>query len=448
MKKLIAISVVFALVAGAAFAADVGVEVIGKVDLANGSTAKNVVGDSPKPGTDYSGRLRVSAGGENDDGTFGGWFRYESGISGAGDSAYAHAWWKPIEQVKMTIGTNEDGWFGLDGVTRWGFYQVAGDVGIANAGNAWGGGYTALGVTFSSAFFGGWTNGLWLNIVPMEALEINIGIPYGGDLRDVYPKSNVQVAYTADGIGKFGLTYVGGLGHRDPVAPKLYLDPGAEATEGAWDWAVVVDGDDVSVEWVQGEGKDAIGPSWKLVGAEGAVDDPSKIYLYVGLTMIENLSIDIGFGYTFPISSGGITRSAPIAAGLGAHFTAGDFGVKARTVAAFMGKTSGGEGEAIKDPMEVLFDVMPYYAISESLTAHFSLGVGYKAKQDKNDNDYAKMGFHAAPYITIKSSWWAPNLYAGIRLETNGKKFKDGGETKDGATYMNWCVPIGIVFAY
>ncbi|MDR2718216.1 MAG: hypothetical protein LBB89_09155, partial [Treponema sp.] len=110
MKKLIAISVVFALVAGAAFAADVGVEAIGKVDLANGSTLKDAAGDSPKPGTDYSSRLRVQASGENDDGTFGGWFRYQSGIDGDGDqSAFAYAWWKPIEQVKLTIGTNNDG---------------------------------------------------------------------------------------------------------------------------------------------------------------------------------------------------------------------------------------------------------------------------------------------------------------------------------------------------
>ncbi|MDR2718226.1 MAG: hypothetical protein LBB89_09205 [Treponema sp.] len=440
MKKLIAISVVFALVAGAAFAADVGVEAIGKVDLINGSTLKDANGDSPKPGTDYTGRLRVQAGGENDDGTFGGWFRYESGISGADDAAFAHAWWKPIEQVKLTIGTNQDGWFGIDGVTRWGFYQKAGDSGIINAGNAWGGGYTALGVVYGSAFFGGWTGGLWLNIVPMEALEINIGIPYGDEVRNVYPRTNVQVVYTADGLGKFGLTYAGGIGHRDGKYEMKEYDKDLYAFDP--------ESSDGTPKKVQEAGKEY------AEVLDPAVDyDPSKIYLYVGLTMIENLSIDIGFGYTFPVTLESKTKvDAPIAAGLGAHFTAGDFGVKARTVAAFMGKRKADGADAVNDPFELLFDVMPYYAVNESLTAHFSLGVGYKAKKDSKADpdgaDYAKMGFHAEPYITIKSSWWAPNFYAGIRLETDGKKYKDGGETKDGGTYMNWAVPIGIVFEY
>jgi hypothetical protein len=273
----------------------------------------------------------------------------------------------------------------------------------------------------------------------MEALEINIGIPYGGEARNVYPSTNVQVAYTADGLGKFGLTYAGGVGHRD----GKYEDAGV-SEKNTWKFD-----DDLGVFVVDKPAGSPLDP--KVVDKE--VNEPSKIYLYVGLTMIENLSIDIGFGYTFPYTKQDKTKvDTPIAAGLGATFTAGDFGVKARTVATFMGKTKADGADAINAPLEVLFDVMPFYAVNESLTAHFSLGVAYQAKKDDkadpDGKDYAKMGFHVEPYITIKSSWWAPNFYAGIRVESNGQKFKDGEPSKDGGTYMNWSVPIGIVFAY
>jgi hypothetical protein len=436
MKKLIAISVVFALVAGAAFAADVGAEVIGKVDIANGSTGKfhDEGGEQVQNmGTDYSGRLRVSAGGENDEGTFGAWFRYESGISGAGDNAYAHAWWKPVEQVKLTIGTNEDGWFGLDGVTRWGFHQVAGDVGVADASNAWGGGNHArnygdgLSVTFSDAFFGGWTDGLWLNIVPVEALEINIGIPYGGDdVMGVYKQTIAQVAYNIDGIGKAGVTFQMGRGYNEK---------------------------------------------------KGWADPAGQLWAYFGLTAIENLSIDIGLGYTLsyttfvdidnPLYSAEDAEAAgddydipeklswknkkdkPIAFGLGAHYTAGDFGVKARTVASLAGKNTLEGGDSDPDPLNLLFDVMPYYAVNESLTVHFNLGLAYLAA-DKDAagetvKDSSRVGWQIEPYLTIKSSWWAPNFYVGIRVESDGAKTygKDGKGTN-----TNWYVPMGIVVAF
>jgi hypothetical protein len=438
MKKLIAISVVFALVAGVAFAADVGAEVIGQTNLIQGDTGKVVYYDedgSPSvesnkvQASGWPGglkRIRVVASGEDDNGLFGGWFRFETYGPGS-PNLHGFAWWKPIDQVKINIGVQPDGVFGMDGVTRWGFYQVGGDVGIPK--ETW---------AFGASFYQGWDkNGLWLNITPMEALEINLGIPYasGGEAKDVYMKSHIQVAYTADGIGKFGLTYLSGLGHQDadPKITGFYDDDVYEIDE------ITATGVTTKLAHEAGEA---------IVGGKDAVNDPGKLFLYVGLTMIEGLSIDVGLGYTLPVSDNGVTRSDPIAFGLGAHYTAGDFGVKVRTQLQFMGKTSGGDGDPDTDPMNIVFDVMPYYAINESLTGHFSFGVNYTAKDKETDDDYARMGFHATPYITIKSSWWAPNFYAGIDIRTDGNKFKDGSPSKDGSTVMQWSVPIGIVFAY
>jgi len=476
MKKLIAISVVFALVAGAAFAADISAEVIGMTDIIKGDTGKdyaknadgNVISESHKVGAGgWPGglkRVTVVGEGENDDGTFGGWFRFQQ--YGAGDETvriHGYAWWKPIEQLKFQLGANPDGHFGADGMTRWGFYQVAGDVGIPK--ENW---------KMSPSFYGGWAGGHangggLLTITPTEGFEINWGIPYaqGGELVDVYMKSTLQFAYTADGLGKFALTYQSGRGNVAAVdgTPTAAGDP-----EYGW---VLNDDDDPSagVTWGPIPGTGAAG----ALGGKKAIADPGQLWLFAGLTMIENLEIDIGLGYTLPASGKGVkvktaivqadgeplevtmnavdggTYNAPIAIGLGAHYNAGDFGVKARTQVQLAGKYKNGSDDAYKIPMNILFDVLPYYNISDSLSFLFSAGIDYTAKSGNEidkESDYAKVGFHVTPYITIKSSWWAPNFYAGIDIRTDGFKNKEGAESKDGTSVINWAVPIGIVFAY
>jgi len=443
MKKLIAISVVFALVAGAAFAADVGAVVFGNVEIAKGSTQKDANGDSPKPGTGYSeARVRLEASGENDDGTFGGYVRFQTGSQGGDVSAWGNGWWKPIEQVRFLIGSNGgDNFFGLEGVTGWGFYGVACDVSIISNGNVWGGGYTDNGLRFRDAFYGGWDNGALLTITPNEALEINIGIPYGGELRDVYPQSTVQIAYKAEGLGTFGVTYEGGVGHRD-AKPGNALVIGKYEEDGPW----VIDQNTGTLK--QEYRKDD--PIVQTFGAEKEVNDPMKFYVFAGITAIENLEIDFGLGYTLAYTTEAKTKvQAPMAIGLGAGYNAGEFGVKARTVVSLMGSSQDDGEDAVKEPMKLLFDVLPYYAVNDNLNVLFSIGVGYQAKQDKKDDDYAKIGFHVEPYIELKGgSTWHPNFYAGIRLETTGKKYKEGLESKEGSTYMNWSIPLGIAFAF
>jgi hypothetical protein len=466
MKKLIAISVVFALVAGAAFAADIGAEVIGFTDVIKGSTAKDYYVDgSAKPSSVDAGgwpggfkRGRVFASGEDDSGIFGAWFRFETyGVGNPG--LHGNAWWKPSEMVKFRLGVNPDGDFGADGVARWGFYQVGGDVGVPK--ESW---------KFGASFYGGWgENGGLLTLTPTDGLEINLGVPYsqGGKAQYVYMSSTLQIAYTAEGLGKFALTYVGGKGNveegqeSDGYAKPYTVKPDPDHkkfddTTGTWVSDPITGG--TKYEWIEGDKKTYI-------------HDPQKIYLYAGLTMIENLSIDIGFGYTFPISGKGIKierelpyedkpvkfdipegkYSDPMAIGLAAHYNGGDFGVKARLQVLLAGQYKAEGGDAYKIPMNIVFDALPYYNISDTLTFLFSAGVDYTMKSSNDvdkDTDYAHMGFHVTPYITIKSSWWAPNFYAGIDIRTNGKKFNHDGDEKDGSTAMNWSVPIGIVFAF
>jgi len=472
MKKLIAISVVFALVAGAVFAADIAVDVKGGVNLIKGDTGKkkgnDAMGNSTtvatKPTADGGmGQFRISASGENDDGTFGAFFRWDAGWGWSKEvgSAQGHAWWKPVDALKLLIGGGPDGRFDKPGVSGWNFYQIAGDVGVAK--ENW---------KFSS-FYGGWSDaGVDLIITPIEPLEINFAVPFmtrGWDrVENVYMKSAIQVAYNIENIGSFAITYQSGVGNKTEETGLYKLDTDT--------------------------GK------WKAESKE--IHDPGQLWLYFNLSAVENLSIDIGFGYQLPASGKELqyrywnsteekdsdlpkfdgSINSPIAAGVAAKFDAGDFGVKARLQGKLAGKvtkdakinTTTGEitekGETNNIPLNVVFDVMPYYAVSEALTFHFSVGVEYTAastnERDKVvdsvtglksvETGYTHIGFHVNPYITIKSSWWAPNFYAGIHIGTDGSKTNYSAPVagvpapleKNGITKINWSVPIGIAYSF
>jgi len=484
MKKLIAISVVFALVAGAAFAVDVSAEIIGKTDIIKGDTGKDygiddqgkVTSDSHKveaggwPGGIR--RLRLDGSGEDDNGTFGGWFRFENYGYAGNPSWYGNVWWKPVEQVRFRLGGNPDGDFSADGVARWGFYQIGGDTDVIH--ESW---------KFGASFYEGWgKNGGLLTITPTDEVAINLGIPYsdGGKAQDVYMKSTFQVAYTAEGLGKFALTYKSGLGNKAAVDATQFKKVEKKTYSGGT-WGFDANGDKVYTG-----GTVTTTTTYEGINAEKPVHDPGQLWVFAGLTMIENLEIDVGLGYTLPQSGKGLyfrdpamsdddwddfkdspgyegSINAPIAIGLGAHYNGGDFGVKTRLQLQLAGKVTWKETETVaeagsyKIPMNIVFDVLPYYNISDSLAFLFSAGVDYTAKGEEKgvvegkevEIGYAKVGFHVEPYIAIKSSWWAPNLYAGIRIETDGVKHPETGKLdKDGSTVTKWSVPLGIIVAF
>jgi len=377
--------VVFALVVGAAFAADISGDVIGHISPLQGSSEK----DSDVNAYGMFGRIRLEGQGQNDDGTFGGWVRFEAPNDwgnggetwGKGVSAYGLVWWKPVDMFKFQIGANPDGHFGADGVARWGFYQVASDVRVASEG--W---------KFSESFYGGYgAASAILTLTPIEALAINIGIPFlqgnwGTKAENVFKKTNAQIAYDISGVGKLALTYAGDLNN-----------------------------------WVKADGSEANG---------------SKLYVYFGLSAIENLGVDIGLGYTLAVEdeNSKATYNAPLAVGLAVNFGAGDFGIKVRVQGQFGETFTPKGGKEAKGPTVVIADLLPSFAINDKLSALLSAGLDITAP-DEGD---AVVGWHIEPYITLKANWWAPNFYAGIRIESDGT----------GDKITEWSVPIGIVFSF
>jgi opacity protein-like surface antigen len=397
MKKLIAIAVVFVLAVGAAFAADVSAEVIGMTNILTGDSTK----DSPVNAGQWPGgfkRARVNGSGENDEGTFGAWFRFETYGRGAPD-LFGYAWWKPIDQIQLTVGTNPDGFNSKDGsAPRWGFYQVGGDVGVPV--EMW---------RFNASFYSGWgDNGAMLTVKPTEDLEIWFAIPFNNyfdNATKFYAKMSAQASYNLGSMGSVALTYVGDL-NDDPLDVSFEDDP------------------------------------WVLKKAGNG----STLYGYFGLRAIENLDIDFGVAYTLPVKADvdtgaarlqQITAKTPLAVGLGVKFAAGPLGIKARVQGRFAGSIDT-PTTSTKLPTYFTADLMPFFEVTDKVTVHLSTGMDM-AKPDGEDST---VGWHIEPYVTVKASWWAPNFYAGVRFATDGQLYEENKST------LTWSIPIGIAFAF
>jgi len=245
MKKLIAVLAIVCLISGVAFA-QIGGTVFGGVNLVEND------GDNTTASGAMS-RLRFDGSGEAENGKYGGYIRANAfatevpqgtltGKPWEGNAltlldVWGYAWWKPVDQFMLRIGSNGgDNFWGKEGVAAWGFYQVAGDVGVANAGNAWGGGY-GENVT-RGAFFGGFDNGLMMEIKPIDILAINIGVPFaanGSEVADFYQASALQIDVNLD-FGNIALTMNG-------------------------------------------------------------LNDKGKLFVFFGLGAVENLNLAVGFGY-------------------------------------------------------------------------------------------------------------------------------------------------------
>ena len=448
LKRLIAISVVFALVAGTAFAVDLGGNVIGTVNFLEGSNAKDANDNTyPLGASAGMNRIRLEGSGENDDGTFGGWIRFDMGGDATAlnpqpweapgflaASLWGHAWWKPIDMLKLWIGSNGgDGFFGKEGVTGWMFYQTASDTGVVNPGNVWGGSY--LGgdpVIFRNAFYAGGIDGgnaFYMTISPIDLIDINIEVPFfngeaydpdtnpGGSASYIFQRTVAQVDVKLD-FGNIALTYAGAGNKYEPTL--------------------------------------TIGPTG-IPDLKGA-PDPGKFFLYFGLTSIENLGIDVGLGFPLPLNhifekdelGAGfpevkVTRVSPLAAGLGVKFTTGSFGIKARFVANFAGsvKAEPDQGTApdpLKDPVNVLVDILPFFSINDNLTVFLSAGLGIAGKAAKND-DWGKAegdsttAWHINPYVQAGQEW-GPKFLAGLRLQ--------GSKTGDADGSVSWSIPLAL----
>jgi len=444
MKKIVAILAMIAFVGGAAFAEiTVSGAVIGTFNLLEGKSGE---WKDPKDSTKFISadvntsadmdRIRLEASGSNEEGTFGGWFRYDGG-------SFGYAWWKPIEQLQVRIGSNGyDGFNGKDGVTRWMFYQTPTDTGVTFGGdNAWGGSIYGLGVDFGGAFFGGYggSNSLMIEIKPVEVFGINLSVPFAnGKIDDAYKNINIQLDFNL-AFGNIALTYVGNQGRLGFSADDSALLFGAMMAQALDPTGWKEDYDEDDLDKIESMEK-------AMEGGPSGLASGSKIYAYFGMPINDQISFDLGVGYTLPVSGEKNslfdgTYNAPVAIGAGFKFASDSFGLKARVGAFLGGKFTPAKGDAFEEPLKLLFDIVPFFPIGDNATLFIAAGIGMQEAQtaDKHGSKAdAVFGWHLNPFIQIGEEW-GPKFLAGIKLWSIDSE-KDAKDK----TYLKWAIPIAI----
>jgi hypothetical protein len=403
MKKLIAIAVVFALVAGVAFAVDVGGTVFGHVNVIEGDTAKNDADEAtPLGASGVIDRVRFDGSGEVAEGAFGGYIRLQTDSQPwngfdkiAVDSAYA--FWKPIPEFKLIIGVFSDAFWGKEGNTGWMFNQMPYDSGIAInpgiwCGDGFGSDVYGSGIAYMHnryVFLEGFQhNGLGLEIKPLDMLGINIGIPFisnpragskGGAFGDILQASLAQIELNFD-FGNIALTY---------------------------------------------DGSNRAGMK---------ADDGGALYAYFG-GAFGDLSLDVGFALHFAGAAdaekpkwGASDKAQPIGLGLGLKYATGAFGVKLRFTAAL-----GGE---VDKATYLNTSLLPYFAINDNISAFVNVGLGI-ISPDEGD---ASTGWYFNPYLRVGAEW-GPTFYFGIQVYS---------ELNDGSTdaIVKFAVPISLMVSF
>jgi hypothetical protein len=398
MKKIIAISVMLLLVAGAVFAQP---SVGGNVRLGATLLQDKGTGDDAKAGGFWfnDANTKIEWSGDN----AGGLMKLHS--VGQGKSPlnwtpdmFAFVWWKPSDQFKIQLGQNADGDWGHAQISGWGFngeaqasvaydQDSAGENGNLN-------GTTVNLARVSGAWWGGYDGrGAAITISPIQGFDINLAIPFGEGSKaaaDFYSNIKINFKYDLPDIGTIRL------------AADLKKDP-----------------------------KPATGTdNTKLI---------PDIYFAFYLSAIENMGIELGLSATGsrdnPLdkdsprnkdSDGKPLTNDKLAVGIGYSLTADDLGLKARI--GFIPKVM-----KDADGMLLGLELLPSYNLGAlTVFVNFGFGTAFALPEGAEASYYTDFYFN--PYIAVPLN--AGKFYAGI-------KFFQGAETSTGKPDAKWSIPIG-----
>jgi hypothetical protein len=421
MKKIIAISVMFALFAGAVFAeTSLGGVIFTGFTPIMGDTKKD---SDPQAAFGTSGRARFTLSAQNDEGTYGAqlWANHW-GLGGNYGSA-GWVWWKPADIFSIQVGINPNGGDGRGGIAGWGFHGEAQDLGVAS--DRWQNYH-------KPAWFPGGGNGFIVHIMPMDALRINAWLLDGNaeKANDKYKKIMFNAVYSVDGVGSFSIGYKGELGKADP-----------DATNSFGQGNVNQDGN-------LGAASNATpGTGNNIKGFLPPEASTGKVYFDASLSLVEGLGIDIGIGYRLPYKGeedlgGGeptsFTYNEPIAVGIGLSYTGDGFGAKLRTTGYVAGSLKG-DGYSASLPIMVVPDFVVFYDVADGLRAFLGAGAAYTA-ESKDFEIKSYTSWWVNPYI--RKSLGPGNFFIGVKAESNGLKY-NGTDT-----YVTWGVPVAFTFNF
>ena len=417
MKKLIAVAVVLALVAGGVFAdTSLGGSFGIKVDTMKGTNAD---GDKVQGGSSFtSAQLDLNFSSEKYGGkvrlygsTMKGWWQGFSGniatnddgdITGVKDlgatgAPFAFVWWKPIDQFRIQVGHNPDGDWGFAQLTGWGMNGSAQDfVAIDNdsymmSWSEMNAGFAPWRTARSAGFYGGFDNtGVLFSIYPTDTVAINFALPYGGGGN--YNGSKGTGAHSAG----------------DQVLKDIFLGFTGNL-----------------VFKIDGLGTARVGYNSQNSqnSAGDTVRSPGSLWASFYLTKIDGVLLDIGLGFFLPNSEADTGQGLSL--GLGARYTAGDFQVRFRA-----GATLAGYNGDAKSPTTIGVGILPWYNFG-SFRGFFNAGFGLAIPEEGD----SILGWYVNPYIQLPAG--GLTFWAGLKLEG----YSPGG---DADAVVRWGVPIGI----
>jgi len=406
MKKIIAISMMLALIAGAVFAdTTVSGAVETRFSLAKQTGAKNA--DPVMGGTIGAAQIRLT--GSNSDGTLGGmfnlrntdivrswnsWDNPKTGDNWKGPWYHrVFAWWKPIEQIKVFLGIDQDGLFDTCDFVGWGFHSGDNDYIFNHHWDFW-----------RQIFPGNWDGfGLAVSVYPIQGLDFNLVFPTGGVN---WPQANVgQVEKNQPITNTSSKSYDGMIPGRLRFSGNFGLDFGKISF-------VYLGGTGVSEKGTAGYGTIA-------------KDNNGLVGLSFLLTAIDSIQIKVG---------GSAILTDPdilISAGLGVAWSGDGFGVKFRAGMMMQGDTK----------MFLTADVLPYFNVGEK----GQILVDIQISQDGNKKSPTPtLGWGVTPAYRLGIDGGAFKI--GIQVYNN---INAGGNCMiTGADYIKWNVPMLLSFNF
>jgi len=389
MKKLIVVSVIFALVAGAAFAeTTVGGQLQMGMIFMEGN---NVTDDDVKMGGSYTGdgvyhEAKLSA--VFGDGRGGGRLVWRT------EKKDAWGWlqWRPNQFLRVKMGHDRDGEWGAAQITGWGFTGEAKNA--VAAVNDWGGHFAMGGVLRANAFFGGIGDGentsVELSFYPIDGLSASLFLTNVTDnleISDHLSKAKLHVVYAIEDIGTVRFTAAG---------------KGALAT--------VKDEETGDKDLRKG--------------------DIADLFLsFYSKSIVQGLAFDVGFKFNLPHMDADSQGATNI--GLGLAYDAGSFNVKVRTGVQFGAKDAAGK----EAPAEWGIGILPNYRINPNLIVFFHAGF----RQVLTDEEGAqKWGWFINPYIWVRAA-------EGLRFWTGIQILDQEGVREN---QIKWIIPFGFNFYF
>ena len=421
MKKLIAIAIVFALVAGAAFA-DTAISgtVETRFTLIDGV---NNPEDARNPTTFGGiGTAYLQFSGSNADNTVGALWRFRNTdvVRSAAWWHRAFVWWRPIPQLRVFLGIDNDGMYSSgDALTDWAFHQGVEDYISIHHWDFW-----------RMVFPGHW-DGFGLSLsgyipLPLSFLDninVNVTIPTGGLNWPQATQGQVTNSILADHLYPGGLKVQSNFNF--PEIGKLFITydaPGAAQKTG--------------------EGADFR----EITPEEGNGG-------YMGISFLLEALRSFGVRLQPGVSFNLLGPDAPtkdITIGLGFHGVWGNFGLKVRG-ATVITTTTVKDSDDITEAF-ITANIMPWYKLS-FMTVYCDIGMSILTKDaERTDADKADgFGWWLNPYVKIPLG--GPALEGGLIVRTSNI---GTGNTRDNVAYtaedteipIRYAIPIRFVFSF